>query len=77
MESIKIPVINKSGNKLPVYAKEGDSGIDLMSNLDGVVEPNSTKMFPIDIHVAIPQGHEIQIRSRSGLATVRLRNSVG
>ena len=55
---------------LPSYATEGSAGMDVMAALDGpvVMEPGSISLIPTGISVAIPEGYEIQIRPRSGLA---------
>lgn len=34
--TINIPVINKSSNKLPEYAHEGDAGFDLRANVEEI-----------------------------------------
>ncbi|MFC2061098.1 dUTP diphosphatase [Elusimicrobiota bacterium] len=54
---------------LPGYHHAGDSGMDLINAADEtVIEPGERKLIPSGIKVAIPEGYEIQIRSRSGLA---------
>jgi len=65
---IDVKVFNKSKNELPKYAKEGDSGVDLYADEAMIIFPHSSALIQTNIHVAIPQGYEIQIRSRSGLA---------
>lgn len=67
----EVLVKNNSDLPLPIYQKRGDSGVDLMANLpEGTVCLNPGEMVVIDtgLQVAIPDGLEIQIRSRSGLA---------
>ena len=34
--TINIPVINKSSNKLPEYAHEGDAGFDFRANVEEI-----------------------------------------
>jgi dUTP pyrophosphatase len=55
---------------LPQYMTEGSSGMDLYASLNQEVtlEPGERKLIPTGISVAIPEGFEGQIRSRSGLA---------
>ena len=60
---------------LPTYATPGSVGADLRANLsaedreDGLVlEPTERKFVPTGLRVAIPEGYEMQIRPRSGLA---------
>lgn len=55
---------------LPFYATEGSAGMDIHA---AVSEPltlaaGKVTMVPTGLCVAIPQGYEIQVRSRSGLA---------
>ena len=56
--------------QLPKYKTKGSSGMDLMAFIDDPIEisPNSSKLIPTGISVAIEEGYEIQIRPRSGLA---------
>lgn len=57
-------------NNLPVYATEGSSGADIKAVVgpDFYIEPGTCSLVPTKIKVAIPQGFEMQVRSRSGLA---------
>ena len=54
----------------PKYKTEGSSGVDLSAFLNKkvVIKPNSSKLIPTGLQVAIPEELEIQIRPRSGLA---------
>jgi dUTP pyrophosphatase len=53
--------------KMPAYAKPGDSGMDLVLPEDVVISPGYPAFVDLGIAVAIPEGYEGQIRSRSGL----------
>jgi len=55
---------------LPRYMSEGASGMDLCAAVDGdvAIQPGEVKLIPTGIHIAVPMGHEAQIRPRSGLA---------
>ena len=60
---------------LPSYETAGAAGADVRANLppdlrdEGfVLEPMARKVVPTGIRVEIPQGYEIQVRPRSGLA---------
>jgi dUTP pyrophosphatase len=71
----KVKIINKSMYKLPRYEKEGDAGMDIRWNepdgFDGrtvTLRPLGRHIFETGIYVEIPEGMEIQIRPRSGLA---------
>tara|TARA_B100000965_G_scaffold153496_1_gene127619 strand:- start:179 stop:616 length:438 start_codon:yes stop_codon:yes gene_type:complete len=56
--------------KLPEYKTKGSSGMDLMAFINNPIKisPNSLKVIPTGLSVAIPEDLEIQIRPRSGLA---------
>ena len=72
---------------LPSYASAGAVGADLRANLsaedraDGItLSPGERQVIPTGLRVAIPEGYEMQIRSRSGLAVthgVTVANSPG
>lgn len=55
--------------KLPVYAHETDSGFDLCCLNDFTISPGETVIVPTGLMFEIPKGYEVQVRSRSGLAT--------
>ena len=52
----------------PMYAYETDSGFDLFSTEDVWIHPFDRKLISTGLHFDIPEGYEIQIRSKSGLA---------
>ena len=65
---------------LPVYAKLGDSGMDIRANEPITLQPKETKLIPTGIYVGLPEGYEIQVRPRSGLSLktkLRIANSPG
>jgi dUTP pyrophosphatase len=66
----KVPVnyVNDSENKNPEYAYDSDSGFDLRSTEDIWVQANDRKLIPTGLRFDIPDGYEIQVRSKSGLA---------
>lgn len=47
---------------------KGSSGIDLRSNYVYKIQPGRVTLVKTGLHVQIPEGYEIQVRSRSGLA---------
>ncbi|WP_226622115.1 dUTP diphosphatase [Alloyangia pacifica] len=57
---------------LPHYASAGAAGADLRANFPdrGAVElaPGARALIPTGLRMAIPEGFEVQIRPRSGLA---------
>ncbi|WP_271439964.1 dUTP diphosphatase [Pontixanthobacter luteolus] len=56
------------GLALPAYATEGAAGMDVLSAEDVVLEPGMRHAVATGLSMAIPQGYEIQVRPRSGLA---------
>jgi dUTP pyrophosphatase len=53
---------------LPAKATPGSAGFDLCSAEAGTLAPGARLLFATGFAVAIPEGFEIQIRPRSGLA---------
>lgn len=70
MHDVVIKIINTSENKIPEYATEGSSGLDLRANLTEPVTLQSLerRMIPTGLFLEIPLGYEAQVRPRSGLA---------
>lgn len=64
-------IILKDGDEklLPTYAHENDAGFDIRSNEDVSIEPGTFKTIRTGIKFGIPKGWQIDIRSRSGLAS--------
>ena len=58
------------GLPLPSYATEGAAGMDLLAAVAAPVtlRPGERALIPTGLRVALPAGHEWQIRPRSGLA---------
>lgn len=55
---------------LPRYQTEGSSGMDILAAVQEpvVLEPGKIDLIPTGLRFAIPEGFEIQVRPRSGLA---------
>ncbi len=55
---------------LPAYATPGSSGMDLMADVpaDLTLAPGARARVPTGFAVAVPEGFELQVRPRSGLA---------
>jgi len=66
--SVELKFINDSDNVNPEYAYKSDSGFDLRASEDVWVFPNSRALIPTGLKFNIPDGYEIQVRSKSGLA---------
>ncbi len=67
---------------LPQYATEGSAGMDICAAVDEdmTVQPGETVLVPTGFIIELPQGHEAQIRPRSGLAVkhnIGILNSPG
>jgi dUTP diphosphatase len=70
MESIQVKIVNRSSNELPGYATTGSSGMDIRAFLDAPksLMPFERALIPTGIFIELPQGYEVQVRPRSGLA---------
>ena len=68
--TVTINTVNNSTNDLPYYATEGAAGMDIRAYLVTPVILNSLErmLIPTGIFMEIPEGFEVQIRPRSGLA---------
>lgn len=56
------------GLALPAYATPGAAGMDILAAEAVTLEPGSRHAVASGFAVAIPDGYEIQVRPRSGLA---------
>jgi dUTP pyrophosphatase len=72
MEKVQVQIVNKSRNPLPEYATPFAAGIDLMADVSNndkiIIYPGQRVFVPTGIYIAIPDGYEVQVRPRSGLA---------
>ncbi|WP_294593035.1 dUTP diphosphatase [uncultured Rikenella sp.] len=66
----KVKVINRSGNPLPAYETAQAVGLDVRAHtLEPItIGPLERVMVPTGLYFQIPEGYEIQVRPRSGLA---------
>lgn len=57
--------------QLPVYATPGSAGADLHAAIEEtiILEPSDRVIVPCGFIIAIPEGFEAQLRSRSGLSS--------
>lgn len=64
-----IKVRTLSGS-LPDYATQGSAGMDIkaFASEPVVLGPGERALIPTGLFMEIPEGHEVQIRARSGLA---------
>jgi dUTP pyrophosphatase len=56
---------------LPSYETEGAAGLDLRAAADEVLSPGARALVPTGVSISLPEGHEAQVRPRSGLAVKR------
>ena len=58
------------GLPLPSYATEGAAGMDLLAAVMAplTIPPGGRALVPTGLCIALPHGHELQVRPRSGLA---------
>ena len=56
------------GLPLPAYASDGAAGLDVVAAEDLVLEPGQRHAVATGFAIAIPEGYEVQVRPRSGLA---------
>ncbi len=67
---MKIKVINRSAFDLPQYETANAVGLDVRANTTEAIRlaPLERVLVPTGLYVEIPEGYEIQVRPRSGLA---------
>src|SRR6266542_119746 len=73
MAGLRVPMkILRHGEGLetPAYATDGSAGCDLRAAIEAplLILPGGRVRIPTGVAVAVPEGHEGQVRMRSGLA---------
>lgn len=73
MKKVTVKVVKMQGTEdldLPKYETALSAGMDVKANVTErtVVKPNETTLISTGLKMAIPDGYELQIRPRSGLA---------
>ena len=67
-----VPLPHFEGLSLPAYETDGSAGMDVRAAVPEdepvILAPGQRAMVPTGISTAIPEGYEIQVRPRSGLA---------
>lgn len=56
------------GLDLPCYATQGAAGMDVLSAEDFTLQPGARHALATGFAMAVPDGYEVQVRPRSGLA---------
>ncbi|GAB4226281.1 MAG: dUTP diphosphatase [Chlamydiales bacterium] len=69
-EKVEVLIHREEGVSFPHYASVGASGADVYAHLENPVflEPGKRALISTGIRFEIPDGYEIQVRPRSGLA---------
>ena len=68
MIDVKIKRATEPTPMWPSYATPQSAGADVRSKIDTIVPAHGRALIPTGMFVAIPEGYEIQVRPRSGLA---------
>ncbi|MCB1081989.1 MAG: dUTP diphosphatase [Chlamydiia bacterium] len=65
-----VPTQLEEGAELPSYGSSEAAGADVRAFIteDVILAPGESRLIPTGLRFAIPQGYEIQVRPRSGLA---------
>ncbi|MBO7321777.1 MAG: dUTP diphosphatase [Bacteroidales bacterium] len=79
---MEVKIVNKSNYPTPEYATAHSAGVDLRAAIDEPIVLSSLErtLVPTGIYIELPEGHEAQIRPRSGLAAkhgISIVNSPG
>lgn len=69
-KKIIIPTLAEEEAEVPHYASTGAAGADVRAFIkeEKILSPGTSCLIPTGLKFAIPEGFEIQVRPRSGLA---------
>lgn len=70
MHHVEIKIVNTSDNPTPEYATAGSAGMDLRAWVTEpvILQPMERQLIPTGLFLEIPEGYEVQVRPRSGMA---------
>jgi dUTP pyrophosphatase len=68
VELLVVRLPHAEGLPLPSRATAHSAGMDLVAAVDVTIGPGERKLVPTGLKVAVPEGYELQLRPRSGLA---------
>jgi dUTP pyrophosphatase len=70
MKQVDVPAVVAEEALLPQYSSEGAAGADVRAHLaeEMVIGPGESALIPTGVRLAIPEGYEVQVRPRSGMA---------
>ncbi|MDD5504891.1 MAG: dUTP diphosphatase [Candidatus Omnitrophica bacterium] len=79
MDKTVIKIKKKQGCQdlpTPCYMSTGASGMDVYADVDGsvTIQPKEIRLVSAGFYMSIPEGFEVQVRPRSGLA---LKHGIG
>ena len=74
MKSITIRVRLEPGATMPEYKTAGAAGMDIAASEPAVIPPGAFRGVHTGVFLELPEGTEVQVRPRSGLA---LRHGIG
>ena len=79
---MKVKILNRSRFALPEYQTPLSAGLDIRADIQDSItlNPLERAMVPTGLFVELPEGYEMQIRPRSGLAAkygITVLNSPG
>lgn len=70
MEKVVVKVVKEENVSLPKYETFGSAGMDVRANIEEPIVLRSLEraLVSTGLKIAIPEGYEVQVRPRSGLA---------
>ena len=71
MEKVIVKIVRENDKiELPKYETSGAAGMDVRANITEPIVLGSLErtLVPTGLKIAIPEGYEVQVRPRSGLA---------
>ncbi|WP_176892932.1 MULTISPECIES: dUTP diphosphatase [Fusobacterium] len=70
MEKVVVKVVKEENVSLPKYETSGSAGMDVRANIEEPIVLRSLEraLVSTGLKIAIPEGYEVQVRPRSGLA---------
>ncbi|WP_294063718.1 dUTP diphosphatase [uncultured Fusobacterium sp.] len=71
MEKVIVKIVRENDKiELPKYETTGAAGMDIRANISEPIVLGSLErtLVPTGLKIAIPEGYEVQVRPRSGLA---------
>ena len=70
MKKKTIPILIDNEEQVPLYASALAAGADVYAanSEEIIIAPSESALIPTGLYMEIPEGYEIQVRPRSGLA---------